>query len=302
MFCSDDKHPYDLEEGHIDDLVRRAIKKGITPLKVLRAACVNPVKHYGLDVGLLQQGDAADFIVVDNLDNFDILETYITGDKVSNKGKTLLKYQKSRVINNFNVSQKKPSDFRVPYKKGRIKIIETTEGELLTKLKLDLPKRNGDYIVSDTDKDVLKIAVVNRYQNCKPQVGFIKNFGLKKGALASSVAHDSHNIIAVGVDDKDICDAVNYVIENQGGFSATYQGNNYVLPLPIAGLLSDQDYHSVNQQYKKIYSFARELGTNLHAPYTTLSFMGLLVIPEIKISDKGLFDGTKFQLTELYEN
>ena len=226
MLCSDDKHPDDLVEGHINEVVKRALKKGHDLFDVLNAAIVNTVKHYNLEVGLLQKGDYADFIVIDNTENLKIKRTYIDGILVAEDGRTKIDRVKSKIINNFNALPKQISDFSLKAESKTIKVIEAIEGELITKeLELE-PKIEAGFYISDTEKDILKITVINRYLNKKPAVAFIKGFGLKKGAIASSVAHDSHNIIAVGVDDKDICDAVNALINTRGGIAVNLSKNN----------------------------------------------------------------------------
>ncbi len=302
MLCSDDKHPDDLVKSHINELVVRSVKKGIDVMKVLRMASVNPIMHYGLPVGLLGLGDGADFIEVSDLKKFSVLKTVIGGVVVAKNGKSALKKKPAKLVNNFHATAKKVSDFAVPSFEGEMKVIEATDGSLITKKILATPKIEKGNIISDTKNDVLKMAVVNRYKNEKPAVAFIKNFGLKKGAIASSVAHDSHNIVAVGTTDQEICDAVNLIIKNKGGVCAVQKGKtSEVLPLPIAGLMSDDRFDIVAKKYTKIDKLAKTFGSKLHAPFMTLSFMALLVIPEIKLSDKGLFDGTTFQFTNVSE-
>lgn len=299
MFCSDDKHPNDLAVSHINDIVKRSLKKGYNLFDVLKCACVNPVEHYKLDVGLLREGDSADFIVVDNLDNFNIKQTYINGQLVAENGNALISSTRAEVVNNFNTGKKVPDDFIVKYNGDKIRVIEAFEGQLITN-EIDVsPKRENGSIISDVENDLLKLAVVNRYKDEKPAIAYIKNFGLKKGAIASCVAHDSHNIIAVGVTDEDICNAVNCILEHRGGVSVVYNGKQEVLPLPIAGIMTNEDGYRVAENYSKIDKLAKDLGSKLHAPYMTLSFMALLVIPALKLSDKGLFDGNKFEFVEL---
>ncbi len=300
MLCSDDKHPNDLIKGHINLIVKRAIKNGIDPMKVLRAASFNPIVHYNLEVGLLRVGDPADFIVVDDLYKLDILKTYINGIEVARNGTTLISSIKPEIKNNFNIDLKKPSDFIVKSMGNRINVIVAIDGQLITERAIESPLISNGNIISDVDRDILKISVINRYKNSNPSVGFIKNFGLKKGAIASSVAHDSHNIIAVGVSDDDICKAVNLVIENKGGLCAIRAGKKAVLPLPIAGIISDRKYDWVADKYVEIEEAAKLLGSNLQAPFMTLSFMALLVIPKLKITDKGLFDSENFRFIDLY--
>lgn len=287
MFCSDDKHPDSLVEGHINQLCARAVAKGIDLFKILKAACVNPAGHYKLKVGLLRQNDFADFIVVKDLNNFEVIQTYINGQLVAQDGKTLVESQKATAINNFSCSRKETEDFRKsandPF------AIEALNGQLITN-KFALTCADVDI-----EKDILKIVVVNRYKDAAIATAFIKNFGLKMGAIASSVAHDSHNIVAVGADDKSLSKAVNLVIENKGGVSCVGINNEMILSLPVAGLMSTEDGYEVAKKYSAIDKAAKELGSKLIAPYMTLSFMALLVIPHLKLSDLGLFDADEFK-------
>lgn len=299
MFCSDDKHPDSLVEGHINELCKRAVAKGVNVFKVLKAACLNPVRHYKMKVGLLNEGDPADFIVVENLKDFNVNATYINGVLVAENGASKIKTQKAPVINNFNCSKKKLADFKIPIGDFKGEVIEPYDGQLITGKLNETPKSKNGFYESDVEKDVLKIAVINRYREAPVSIAFIKKFGLKKGAIASSVAHDSHNIIAVGVDDESLCEAVNLIIERKGGISVSDAANpsfNQVLPLPVAGLMSNEDGYEVAKKYTQIDAAAKQLGSTLSAPFMTLSFMALLVIPHLKLSDKGLFDGDKFQL------
>jgi adenine deaminase len=300
MFCSDDKHPNDLVVSQIDEHVRRSISLGYELFDVLHAACIKPVHHYKLEVGLLRQGDPADFIVVNNLKDFKVLQTYINGLLVAEEGKTLIPSVSSQIVNNFNCSTKKPEDFALAGHEGTIRVIEAIGGSLITN-ELHLPAKisNGN-VVSDIENDVLKLTVVERYSDGKPSVAFIRNFGLKTGAIASCVAHDSHNIIAVGVKDEDICHAVNAIVNAKGGISVADNGTTEILPLPIAGIMTNQNGYSVAEKYTRLDKLAKNLGSKLYAPFMTLSFMALTVIPNLKLSDKGLFDGSRFQLTSLY--
>jgi len=305
MFCSDDKHPDSLVLGHINQLCERAVAKGINLFKVLNAACINPVLHYKLDVGLLKEGDPADFIVVKDLEKFEVVKTYINGELVAEEGKSKIESGKPKVINNFSCSKKKVEDFQYLLNKygeeeniEQVNVIEALDGQLITNKLIknlkDVFVKKG-FIESNPENDILKIVVVNRYTDSPIAKAFIKNFGLKKGAIASSVAHDSHNIVAVGVDDENICKAVNLVIEQQGGVSAVDNEKEMVLALPIAGLMSNDDGYKVAEAYTAIDKMVKEeLGSTLTAPFMTLSFMALLVIPHLKLSDQGLFDGDSF--------
>jgi len=297
MFCSDDKHPDSLEDGHINLLVRRAQAKGLDIFNILKAACINPVEHYGLSVGQLRAGDAADFIVVDNLRDFTVLQTFIDGTLVAERGKTKIGRTPVSIVNAFAIGAKQAVDFQMAApKSGQLRVIEAIDGQLVTNALLFSPKVVNGFAVADTERDLLKIAVVNRYQEARPAVAFIKNFGLTRGAIASSVGHDSHNILVVGVDDESIARAVNLIIAEKGGVSAVDGTTEYVLPLPVAGIMSADDGYVVAKQYKHIDALAKGMGSTLGAPFMSLSFMGLLVIPSLKLSDKGLFDGEDFKL------
>jgi len=297
MFCSDDKHPDSLVEGHINLLCARAIAKGIDPLKVLKAACINPALHYKMDLGLLRVNDAADFVVVEDLINFRVLQTYIDGELVAENGKSFINGNVSKPINNFNCLEQSVKDFSIKHEnENKILVIEALEGQLITNQLLVSPKIKAGEIVSDVDNDILKLVVINRYTKAPISKAFVKNFGLKQGAIASTVAHDSHNIIAVGIDDESICKAVNLVIKSKGGVSCVSSQTEMILALPIAGLMSSEDGYRVADSYIAIDKMAKnELGSTLEAPFMTLSFMALLVIPHIKLSDLGLFDGDHFK-------
>ena len=318
MFCSDDKHPDDLIVGHINLLCARAVAKGIDVFKVLQAACINPVNHYKMNVGLLKVNDAADFIVVEDLVDFKVQKTFINGELVAENGKSFVKHVAFETPNSFNITSKAISDFATPVRYGsgkvsgsgsKIRVIEALEGQLITNEIHHKPLIVDGQLVSDTENDILKMAVVNRYQNttrgeaelseAKPAIAFIKNFGLKKGAIASSVAHDCHNIVVVGTSDIEICNAVNLIIENKGGVCAVNGSKNKILSLPVAGIMSDKNAWETGKLYQEIDAMAKELGSPLKAPFMTLSFMALLVIPDLKLSDKGLFSGNTFSFVDL---
>jgi adenine deaminase len=302
MLCCDDILPHDLAQRHIDRIVRMAIAKGIDIMKILRSACVNPVLHYNLDVGLLQRGDYADLVVVDNLQEMNIIMTVINGDVVAEHGKPLIPRLTPEIINNFHTHPKDPSDFWIRAKTDgrRINVIEVVDGDLITKRLVTEPLITDGYVVSDIQRDILKVTVVNRYMDRPPSRGFVRNFGLKKGAIAFSVGHDSHNITSVGVSDGDICRAVNLIIENKGGLSVVYDNREEILPLPIAGLMSDDNGFNVAERYLRLLDMAREMGTTLREPFVNLSFISLLVIPEIRLGDKGLFDEKGFRFIDLF--
>jgi len=301
MFCSDDKHPDSLLEGHINSLCARAVAKGIDPLLVLRAACINPVDHYNLPTGKVRVGDEANFILVEDLISFKVMQTYIKGELVAEYGKSFIKEVKEKAINKFDAAAIQEKEIQIslneyPQDKGLIAVIEAIDGQLITnKLWLN-PKLAGDKIISHLESDILKMVVYNRYHAAPPKIAFIKNFGFKNGAIASTVAHDSHNIIAVGVSDADIVRAINIVIQEQGGISCVNDNASKVMGLPVAGLMSLEDPYKVAADYTAIDLMAKNLGSKLGSPFMTLSFMALLVIPHLKLSDKGLFDGAHFKL------
>jgi adenine deaminase len=303
MFCSDDKHPDDLlKNGHINTLARRAVAAGFDPVDVLRICSYTPVKHYGLNVGLLQEGDDADFVVVTDLQSFDVQSTFIKGVRVSD-GKSPLfeRFVPDELINRFEALSIVVDDLYVKDSGGLLRVIDVEDGQLYTKEIRVKPKVEDGNLVSDVENDVLKMVVYNRYAPSKPAVGFIHGIGLKKGAMASTVAHDSHNIVAVGTSDAEICSAINKIIETEGGILATSNGDVKALELPVGGLLSDQPGSEIARLYEEVDAYAKELGTTLRAPFMTIAFMSLLVIPEIKLGDKGLFDGRSFQFISLQD-
>jgi adenine deaminase len=299
MFCSDDKHPDDLIVGHINLLCARAVAKGFDVFKVLQMACINPVKHYNMNIGLLQKNDTADFIVVEDLVDFKVLQTYINGELVAENGQSFVRHVNFKTPNNFNTSKKEITDFEISSAATTIRVIEALEGQLITNEIHHKPKIVNGKIISDVENDILKMAVVNRYANTKPAIAFIKNFGLKSGAIASSVAHDCHNIVVVGTSDEEICKAVNILIENKGGICAVNGSKVNSLALPVAGIMSDKNGWETGKLYQEIDAMAKKLGSTLKAPFMTLSFMALLVIPDLKLSDKGLFSGNSFSFVDL---
>ena len=301
MLCSDDKHPDEFLLGHINQLVARAIANGRDLMNVLQAACINPVKHYDLNVGLLQPGDPADFIVVEDLTDFCVKQTWLDGQLMAENGQCLMPEVETQTINKFNASPITADQLCVTALSSQMSVIEAVDGQLITNCLIRDVCRNDGLAVSNIENDVLKIVVVNRYQDAPPAVAFVHGFGLTSGALASTVAHDSHNIVAVGVEDDDLVAAINAVIETKGGLSVSFNGATSVLPLPVAGLMSTDSCEVVAQQYSQLDRRVKdELGCRLRAPYMTLSFMALLVIPSLKLSDKGLFDGEKFEFVPLF--
>ncbi len=302
MLCSDDKHPDDLVQGHINKIAARAISMGIDPVKVLRACTLNPVRHYGLSCGLLQPGDPADFITTFDLKEFTVTSTYINGIKVADQGHSLIAPVAETPFNNFHGNPIEPASLAVRAGKGRIRVIEAYDGQLITGEVLTDPKIENGLLVSDPENDILKMVVLNRYSTSYPAVGFIKSFGIREGAIASCVAHDSHNIVAVGDDDTMIAEAINMIIKNRGGISIAGKNQKLSLPLPFAGIMSGDNGYDVATLYGKIDQHAKRMGSRLHAPFMTLSFMALLVIPALKLSDKGLFDGRSFTFCNIMES
>ncbi len=299
MFCTDDLHPDRLVAGHIDVLVRRAVAQGYDLWTVLRAACLHPVEHYGLPLGRLRPGDPADFIVVEDLASFRVVATYIRGQCVAREGESLLPHQPVECVNRFRKRTIREEELQVAACGTTLRVIEAYDGQLVTgEFHCAAPVRNG-VIVADPAHDILKLVVVNRYAEAPPAVAFIRGFGLRRGALASSVAHDSHNVIAVGASDSELCRAINAVMEHAGGLAVAEGEHVRVLPLGIAGLMSPEDGYSVARRYAELDAAAKALGSPLQAPFMTLSFMALLVIPALKLSDRGLFDGRTFRFTSV---
>jgi adenine deaminase len=299
MLCSDDIHAEDLRERHLNNTVKNLVSEGYNIFNVLRAASFNPINHYKIDVGIMQKGDLADFLVIDNLVNFRILKTYIKGTEFKSSENKII--NRVNLINNFNAGKIDSTDLLVKNRGKSINLISIIDKEIVTKRIKHFINDQNNLVCTEPEIDILKIVVLNRYKNCKPAIGFVKGFGLKKGAIASSISHDSHNIIAIGVDDKSIASAMNTVIENKGGICFNDTEKNIFLELPIAGLMSDKDFDYVSEKYSKIEKAVKLNGSSLFPPIMNLSFLALLVIPELKISDKGLFDFNSFSYIDLFE-
>jgi adenine deaminase len=301
MFCSDDKHPDSLELGHINQLCARAVAFGIPLFNVLQAACINPVMHYKMNIGLLRENDPADFVVIENLENFEVLKTFIDGKLVAENGKSLIEPITEKAINQFDCKKITSAELALPATSNEnIDVIEALDGQLITNRLRMKPNVENGLLVSSPGDDILKIVVINRYKPSKPAIAFIRNFGIKSGAIASSVAHDSHNIVAVGAEDDSLVRAINLVIDAQGGICAVKGEHEKRIALPVAGLMSLEDGYEVSKAYTEIDQFVKkQMGSTLQSPFMTLSFMALLVIPHLKLSDKGLFDGDGFRF--LYE-
>lgn len=306
MFCTDDKYPDELANGHIDSLVVRSIQKGVPFWNALEAACVTPVRHYHLKQGLLQTGDAADFIIVDNLTDFSTQSAFLNGIQVFTKqnGFTddffLDKTPLYSYPNNFNAYKLLLGDLKVTPKSDKMKVIVSSEGSLLTTVDIVSPLIKDGNVISNTENDVLKMVCYNRYSEARPQIAFIRGFGLKRGAIASTIAHDSHNIIAIGTNDEDIVNVINYLVDIKGGLVVTDGEKTLDLSLPIAGLMSPRSGDIVGERHKELKLLSKKIGCNYSAPFMTMAFMALPVIPELKLTDKGLFDGNTFQFTDLF--
>jgi len=302
MLCTDDLHPDDMAEyGHINYLIKRGLNKGLDLFSLLRAASYNTIHHYGLDIGMLQIGDSADFIKVNNLDEFSIQEVYRKGDCICKNGLVSFEVNNEILLNNFSRKPIELSELKVSPKEGKIRVMVAKDGDLITDSILCDPKIEKENVVADLDNDILKIVVMSRYDNGKPVVGFVKGFGFKKGAVAESIAHDSHNIIAIGTSDTDILHAINTLIDLKGGIVSVENGESRFVKLEVAGLMSNKTGEELIKEYSKLSKFTSKLGSNFESPFMTLAFMSLLVIPKLKLSDKGLFDVNKFKVVDLFE-
>jgi adenine deaminase len=302
MFCSDDLHPDDLLKGHINSTVRRAIARGFDPITVIKSCTLNPVKHYNLGVGLLRQGDSADIIITDGLESFNILKTFVDGVLVAENGNSYIPEVEFQNINHFEAEKITQTDLEVHAGKGKLQVMKALDGQLITEPVLMEPLIKNSLAIADPSRDLAKIVVMNRYRPSKPSIAFVTGFGLEKGAIGSTVAHDSHNIIAVGTNDDDLVTAINLLVENKGGIVGVDKLRKMELSLPVAGLMTDESGEDVARKYESLDGMAKSMGSSLRAPFMTLSFMALLVIPYLKLSDKGLFDGKMFQFTDLYTN
>ncbi|UCG28892.1 MAG: adenine deaminase [Bacteroidales bacterium] len=301
MLCTDDIHPDDLEKGHIDRLIRKGMNNGLSIFNLLRASSLNPKRHYNLDIGMLQINDHADFIVAKDLDSLQVITTFIRGIPVYDDGKVLFNYTCETRPNRFVKNFIKPDDLQVHADGNKINVIVARDGDLRTGREWITPVISNGFVTTDANRDILKIVVLNRYRKARPNVGFIHGFGLKKGAFASSIAHDSHNIIGVGANDDDLCAAINIISEHKGGISVVDDNKTDILPLPVGGILSDKEGNTVAGKYKKLTGQVKQLGSRLLAPFMTLSFMALLVIPDLKIGDRYLFDVKRFKPIGLFE-
>lgn len=300
MFCSDDKHPDSLLEGHINLLVKRALDLGYDLFDVLKAASANVIAHYSLPVGMLEVGDAADFIEIDNPKQFNVLRTYIKGRLVAEHGKSLIDRVETLPVNRFERNTIQPEQLQLPTNGSKMLVMEAYDGQLITgKREMEVPL--SGLFQPDQKRDLMKLAVINRYQKASPAMAILKGLGLQKGALASTVAHDSHNLIVAGCDDASMLQCIEALMQSEGGLAASDGQNIHVLPLPVAGLMSNGDAWEIAEDYIRLDRFVKEdLGSTVRAPFMTLSFMALLVIPHLKLSDLGLFDGDQFHFTRTF--
>ncbi|MFA9371731.1 MAG: adenine deaminase [Labilibaculum antarcticum] len=302
MLCTDDLHPDDLiEKGHINYLIKKGLKKGLDLFSLLRAASYNPIHHYGLDLGLLQVGHSADFIVIDNPESFIVEQAFRKGVCIYKDNEVLFDVSNEIILNNFSRKPIQLSDLTVESENGSLRAMVVKDGDLITDSVLCKPKVVGENVVSDVDNDLLKMVVMSRYDNGNPVMGFAKGFGYKKGAIAESIAHDSHNIIAVGTSDEELLHAINTLIEMKGGIVAVNNGESESVRLEVAGLMSNKTGEDLVREYAKLNDFASALGSNFESPFMTLAFMSLLVIPKLKLSDKGLFDVKEFKVINLFK-
>ncbi len=299
MLCSDDLHPEMLREKHINKLIARLISEGFNTFDVIRSATINPSDHYNLSAGLLRSGDKADFILVDSLTKMNVLETWIDGKKVFANGKVLFKYMEGEPVNHFNCKPVKERDIVVRNQHREIRIIVASEGELLTS-EIHSSSGESEFVVPDLNNDILKIVVKDRYNDSPPATGFIKGFGLKRGAFASSIAHDSHNIISVGTNDKDIIKSINEIVRLKGGLAVSMEDSIESIKLDIGGIMTTRSCETIASDYENLNKLVKSMGCTMKAPFMTLSFMALLVIPDLKIGDRGLFDVKKFELVPLF--
>lgn len=307
-FCTDDRHPQDLyAKGHMDDIVRTAIQKGLDPVLAIRLASYNPAQHFGLrDRGAIAPGFKADFVVLDNLENISIYQMYYHGKKVAENGQCVdfpfSSKSMPRSLGAFHVKPFQLDALEIPASKGKIRIIEVVPNQIVTRMRIEMPRVVQDKVVSDPSRDILKMVVVERHQATgNIGLGFVSGFGLQEGAIASSVAHDAHNIIGVGVEDEDIYFAIQEVLRLQGGLVVVQKNKTLAaLSLPIAGLMSNQSLRSVAEKVEVLKNSAHALGCQLEDPFIQLSFLALSVIPELKLTDRGLFDGNKFEFVPLF--
>lgn len=304
FIVSDDKHTTDLIKGHLNESIKKAIDLEVSPISAIEMVTVNPSTHYNLNTGAIVKGMQADYVVVDNLNDLNILKTYVAGKCVFDGENVLFDVEETEFKNTFDVSKKESEDFEISCDEpsADVNVIRCFNGELITEAESATLETKNGFVQPDLEEDILKIAVVERYGGNSIANGFITGFNLKKGAIASSVAHDSHNIVVVGTNSEDMANAVNCLIDNEGGFAIVDGDFEDSLALPIAGLMTNEDSHEVAEKLEKLHKTAADFGCKLDSPFMTMSFMALLVIPAIKISDKGLFDCINFEFIDVIKN
>ena len=308
MIVSDDKNPKDLKEGHLEVLVKRLIDYDVFPIEAIKMVTLNPAQHYHLDSGSIEPGKRANFVLIDNFENFNVLKTFVAGECVYEDGKVLFDSENAELENTVHLREVKPEDFDIYYDgdedKVKVRVIKVSDGSLITEEIKKEVEVKGHILQANEGRDILKIAVVNRYGANTVANAFVKGFSIKNAAIASSVAHDSHNIIVVGTNNKNMADAVNLINEFHGGIAVVSRRNEIkeILELPIAGLMSNDSVETLSLKLRNLQNIVKLLGCKLKSPFMTMSFLALLVIPSLKLSDKGLFDSNKFEFVDLVVN
>lgn len=307
VFVTDDRHLEDIHnEGHINYLVKKAIEYGVDPVKAIQMATINTAEYFGLkNLGALLPGYNADFIVFDNFKKMNIKMVYKDGMLVAKDGKILdgvIKDYKEKLRGTINVKWIEHEDFALKAETKKARVINVIPNEIITKMTVEEVKIDGGYVSSDTDRDILKIAVIERHMaSGRIAKGLVRGFKLKKGAIASSVSHDSHNIVVIGTHDGDMYQAAVGVVKMQGGICAALNGQILeALPLPVAGLMSDRSADFVRTKLRRLIEVSRYLGSDLPDPFMAMSFLTLPPIPEIKITDRGIIDANKFKVVNLF--
>ena len=306
MWCTDDRHPHDLlSQGHIDDVVRKAVAKGLDPVRAICMGTLNPADYFGIrDAGAIAPGRKANLVIFSDLTDIRAEQVFHMGRCVAENGRLLPEVRRPTPVAVPPAMNLNPEnlDFSIPLQGRRMRVIRAIPDQVVTRCEtMDVRAENG-LAVADADRDVLKMAVVDRYTGkARTGKGFVTGLGLGRGAIASSVAHDSHNIIVAGAADADMQAAVTAVVKMNGGFAAALDGEILAsLPLPVAGLMSDRPVETVRDQLDGVIAATRQLGSNLSDPFMTLGFLALPVIPDLKLTDRGLVDVTCFDVVPLF--
>lgn len=300
FLVSDDLHAEDLQKGHIDCLLKKAVSHGIDPVKAVKMVTINPAEHYSLNNGVIAPQRAADIVLVDDLSQFSVKKVFIDGVLQAVDGKPLFTVNPIQLKSTLSTTRVSPSDYAVRSENPTVKVrvITVVEGQLCTKASEAYLSCENGVVLTDTEQDILKLAVVERYGHNRIAIAFVRGFGLKEGALASSVAHDSHNIICVGVSDRCMAEAVVTLRDIEGGIVSCNTETRF-LKLPVGGLMSYEPVDTVAEYHKEVEEYAQKMGCTLENPFMQLSFLALLVIPELKLSDKGLFDSERFAFVDV---